>query len=141
MVERGVERELLDFCLEEEIGVIVYSPMKAGLLTGKFSRKLRDSLPEDDWRWKSPHFDEPRFSATLKLVDRLRPLAGHADRTLAELAIAWVLRRPAVTSAIVGARRPDQIEQTALAGDWDLTSAEIDRIEEWLAEWEAGINA
>jgi aryl-alcohol dehydrogenase-like predicted oxidoreductase len=141
MVERGVERELLDFCLEEEIGVIVYSPMKAGMLTGKFSRELRASLPEDDWRWNSPHFDEPRFSATLKLVDRLRPLAGHADRTLAELAIAWVLRRPAVTAAIVGARRPDQIEQTALAGDWDLTSAEIDRIEEWLAEWEAGINA
>ncbi len=141
MVERGVERELLDFCLEEDIGVIVYSPMQAGLLTGKFSRERLESLPEDDWRRQSAHFHEPRFSATLKLVDRLRPLTTHADRTLAELAIAWVLRRSAVTSAIVGARRPDQIEQTAFAGDWDLTSAEIDRIEEWLAEWEAGINA
>lgn len=141
MVERGVERELLDFCLEEEIGVIVYSPMQAGLLTGTFSRQRLLELPDDDWRHKSSHFQEPRFSATLKLVERLTPLARHADRTLAELAIAWVLRRSAVTAAIVGARRPDQIDQTALAGDWNLTSAEIDRIEEWLAEWEAGINA
>ncbi len=141
MIERGIERELLDFCLAEEIGVVVYSPMQAGLLTGKFNKQRQRELPEDDWRRKSPHFDEPRFSATLKLVERLRPVASHAGRTLAELAIAWVLRHPAVTAAIVGARRPDQIDQTALAGDWELTSAEIDRIEEWLAEWEAGLNA
>jgi aryl-alcohol dehydrogenase-like predicted oxidoreductase len=141
MIERGIERELLDFCLAEEIGVIVYSPMQAGLLTGTFDRQRLRELPADDWRRKSSHFEEPRFSATRKLVERLRPLAGHAGRTLAELAIAWVLRRPAVTAAIVGARRPDQIDQTALAGDWELTSAEIDRIEEWLAEWEAGLNA
>ncbi len=141
MVERGIERELLDFCLEEEIGVVVYSPMQAGLLTGKFSRSRFDTLPDDDWRRNSRHFEEPRFSATLKLVDRMRPVARHAGRSLAELAIAWVLRRAAVTSAIVGARRPDQIDETAHAGDWDLTSAEIDRIEEWLAEWEAGVGA
>jgi len=140
MVARGVEKELLDYCLEQEIGVVAYSPMQAGLLTGKFSKERFESLPLDDWRRKSHHFQEPRFSATLKLVERLRPLARHAGRSLAELSIAWVLRRPALTAAIVGARHPGQIEETALAGDWDLTSAEIDRIEEWLAEWEAGLN-
>lgn len=141
MVERGVERNLLDYCLEQEIGVIVYSPMQAGLLTGKFSRRLRDDLPADDWRRASRHFREPQFSATVQLVERLRPIAENAGRSLPELAIAWVLRRPAVTAAIVGARRPDQIEETANAGDWELTSAEIDSIEELLAQREAGIGA
>ncbi len=139
MVRRDVERDLLDFCLENEIGVVVYSPMQAGLLTGKFSKERLDALPPDDWRRKNAQFREPQFSATLKLVERLRPIARNANRSLAELAIAWVLRRPAVTSAIVGARRPDQIEGTAYAGDWELTSAEIDTIEELLAKREAGI--
>ena len=141
MVQRSVERDLLDYCLENEIGVVVYSPMQGGLLTGKFSRDLFSALPEDDWRRKNSQFQDPDFSATLALVDRLRPVAERAGRSLAELAIAWVLRRPAVTSAIVGARRPDQIEQTSNAGNWQLTSAQVDTIEELLAAREAGIGS
>ena len=141
MVQRSVERDLLNYCLENEIGVVVYSPMQAGLLTGKFSRDLFAALPEDDWRRKNSQFQDPDFSATLALVDQLRPVAERAGRSLAELAIAWVLRRPAVTSAIVGARRPDQIEQTFDAGNWQLTSAQVDTIEELLATREAGIGS
>ncbi len=138
MLERGVENELLDYCLQNEIGVVAYSPMQAGLLTGKFTRQRLAALPPDDWRRKNDHFKEPRFSANLKLVDKLEVLADRSGRTLAELAISWVLRRPEVTSAIVGARRPDQIEGTFQAADRELTSAEIDEIEELLARYEAG---
>lgn len=138
MLERGVENELLDYCLQNEIGVVAYSPMQAGLLTGKFTRQRLAALPPDDWRRKNDHFKEPRFSANLKLVDKLEVLADRSGRTLAELAISWVLRRPEVMSAIVGARRPDQIEGTFQAADRELTSAEIDEIEELLARYEAG---
>jgi aryl-alcohol dehydrogenase-like predicted oxidoreductase len=141
MVQRSVERDLLDYCLENEIGVVVYSPMQAGLLTGKFSAELFAALPEDDWRRKNSQFQDPDFSATLALVSQLRPVAERAGRSLAELAIAWVLRRSAVTAAIVGARRPDQIEQTSHAGNWQLTSAQVDTIEEFLATREAGIGS
>ncbi len=138
MLVRGVENELLDYCLQNEIGVVAYSPMQAGLLTGKFSRERLKSLPPDDWRRKDEQFREPRFSANLKLVEKLGVIADRCGRTLAELAISWVLRRLEVTSAIVGARRPDQIEDTFRAADWELTSAEIDEIEELLARYEAG---
>ncbi len=141
MIKREVERDLLDYCALEDIGVVVYSPMQAGLLTGKFTAESVRSLPPDDWRHKSPHFQEPELDANLEFVSRLRPIAERAGRSLAELAIAWVLRRSEVTSAIVGARRPSQIEATAPAGDWQLTSAEIDSISELLAEREAGIHS
>ncbi|MBT8399747.1 MAG: aldo/keto reductase [Rhodothermia bacterium] len=138
MLVRGVENELLDYCLQNEIGVVAYSPMQAGLLTGKFTRERLNALPPDDWRRKNEQFREPRFSANLKLAEKLEVVADRCGRTLAEFAIAWVLRRPEVTSAIVGARRPDQIEGTFQAADWELTSAEIDEIEELLARYEAG---
>ncbi len=139
MIRREVENELLDYCLQNDIGVIPYSPMQAGLLTGKFTRESVRSLPVDDWRRRSAHFNEPELSANLDLVERLRPIATGAGRGLAELAIAWVLRHPAVTAAIVGARRPSQIEVTALAAAWTLTAGEIDGIEELLTRREAGV--
>ncbi len=134
MLVRGIEAELLPFCEANNIGVIVYSPLQAGLLTGKFSMERLASLPEDDWRTRNRHFQEPAFSANLDFVQSLRPIAERNGRTLAQLAIAWVLRQPAVTAAIVGARRPDQITETAPAGDWSLSAEDIAALDELLEQ-------
>jgi aryl-alcohol dehydrogenase-like predicted oxidoreductase len=132
MLAPGIEQDILGYCAANHIGVIVYSPMCSGLFTGKFTKEKVDALPADDWRRaSSPYFQEPYFSAHLQLVEKLRPLAKRNNKTLSQLAIAWTLRRPEVTSAIVGARRPSQIEQTAPAGDWVLSEkdkAELDTI-------------
>lgn len=119
MLERGVEGEILPWCEAHGIGVIAYSPMQCGLLSGKMTRARRDRLPEDDFRRRDRHFQEPAFSATLELVEGLRRLAAEADRTPAQLALAWVLRRPTVTAAITGTRHPAQIEETAAAAEWE----------------------
>ncbi len=136
MIRRGVEAELLPYCAKNNIGVVAYSPMQRGLLTGKFSKKYLATLAPDDHRLKSGDYQEPEFSATLALVDKLRPIAERNKRTLAQLAIAWVLRRPEVTAAIVGARKPSQIAETASAADWILTKNDIAEIEKLLAERE-----
>jgi aryl-alcohol dehydrogenase-like predicted oxidoreductase len=134
MLRREVENELLPYCAENNIGVIVYSPMQAGLLTGKFSKERVASLPEDDWRGRNELFREPQLSVNLQLVENLRSIAERYGRTPAQLAIAWVLRRPEVTAAIVGARRPSQIEETVAAGDWELSLQDIAEIEALLNE-------
>ncbi|MGA2678304.1 MAG: aldo/keto reductase [Sedimentisphaerales bacterium] len=136
MIRRGVEAELLPYCAKNNIGVVAYSPMQRGLLTGKFSKKYLATLAPDDHRLKSGDYQEPEFSATLSLVDKLRPIAERNKGTLAQLAIAWVLRRPEVTAAIVGARKPSQIAETAPAADWILTKNDIIEIEKLLAERE-----
>lgn len=131
MLERGVEDDLLSYCQENQIGVIAYSPMYSGLLTGKYDRKRIEALDKNDWRKRDQEFQEPNLSANLELVDHLSAIAEAHDRTLPQLAIAWVLRRPEVTAAIVGARRPSQIEGTIPAATWDLsqdTIAEIDHL-------------
>jgi aryl-alcohol dehydrogenase-like predicted oxidoreductase len=125
MLERGIEDKILQYCSENNIGVIVYSPMQKGLLTGKFTRERVRNLPEDDHRRRDPRFQEPELSANLRLVEDLRSIAGKRGITLAQLAIAWVLRRPEVTAAIVGARRTSQIEETVVAGDWVLSKEDI----------------
>lgn len=132
MLERGIEDELLDYCEKNNIGVIVYSPMQRGLLTGKFSKERVLGLPNDDHRRKNIQFQEPQLSANLELVKSLRPIAEKNNITLAQLAIAWVLRRKEVTSAIVGARNQSQIQETAAAGDVKLTEDDIEVIEELL---------
>jgi len=137
MIHREVEDSLLSYCAKNKIGVVVYSPMQRGLLTGKFSKEHLASLAPDDHRRRSPDFQEPRFTATLELVEKLRPIAERNKRTLAQLAIAWVLRRPEVTAAIVGARRPEQIEETASASDWKLTKKDINQIEQLLVQRQA----
>jgi len=136
MIRRGVEAELLPYCAKNNIGVVAYSPMQRGLLTGKFSKKRLSELAPDDHRLKSGDYQEPEFSATLALVDKLGPIAERNKRTLAQLAIAWVLRRPEVTAAIVGARKPSQIAETAPAANWILTKNDIAEIEKLLAERE-----
>lgn len=134
MLERGVEDDLLEYCAANRVGVVAYSPMKAGLLTGKYTRKRVADLPENDWRRGSDQFKEPRLSANLNLIDKLKPIAERNGITLSQLAIAWVLRRPEVTSAIVGARRPRQIEETVEAGDVTLSQQDVEEIDVLLAK-------
>lgn len=133
MIQRSFENGLLEYCVEHEIGVIVYSPMESGLLTGKVTREWLAQLPDNDWRKSARSFVEPEISANLELVERLRPVAERNSKSVAQLAIAWALRHPGVTAAIVGARRPAQIEETYTAANWTLSAADINEIEQLLA--------
>ena len=129
MLKRQIEKNMLSFCKETDIGVIAYSPMQMGLLTGKFDAEKIAALAADDQRKIKPDFQEPQLTPTLELVEKLKPIADRNGKTLAQLAIAWVLRREEVTSAIVGARKPGQITETAPAGDWQLEAEDIEEIE------------
>jgi len=140
MLHRQVEDELLTYCAQNDIGVVAYSPMQRGLLTGKFSPERLASLPLDDHRRANADFHEPRFTATLELVEQLKPIAERSGKTLAQLSISWVLRRPEVTAAIVGARKPEQILETAPAAGWILNEEDIEQIEQLLAEHQAKIS-
>jgi aryl-alcohol dehydrogenase-like predicted oxidoreductase len=141
MLARGVEAELLPFCVANDIGVLAYSPMHNGLLTGKVTREWVAALPADDWRRDhNPEFREPALSANLSLVDGLRPIAQRHGKSLGELAVAWVLRRPEVSSAIVGARNPSQIEGTIGGADWKLSGAEVAEIEALLVDRSRRLN-
>ena len=139
MLRREAETQLLPFCGAHGIGVVVYSPMQAGLLAGTFTRERAANLPDDDWRKRSSHFQEPALNANLKLVESLKVIAKKKKRGVAELAIAWVLRRPEVTAAIVGGRGPEQVEQTHGGADWDLSAAEVAEIETLIKERDAAV--
>ncbi|MEA3225598.1 MAG: aldo/keto reductase [Planctomycetota bacterium] len=141
MLHREVEDELLGYCAENDIGVVAYSPMQRGLLTGKFSAERLAGLPADDHRKKHRDFQEPQLSATLELVEGLKGIAERNDRTCAQLALSWVCCRPEVTAAIAGARRPEQIIETAPASDWNLSENDIEEIEQLLAERQAKVNS
>lgn len=135
MIERGAEESgLLDYCREHNIGVVVYSPMQKGLLTGKYTRQLVQGLAKEDHRHNDPNFQEPRLTANLDLVAGLKTLAQKHGHTAAQMAIAWVLRRPEITAAIVGARRPSQVDETVSAGDKALSVEEIKAIDELLVK-------
>ena len=129
MIVPGVEEEILPYCGEHNIGVIAYSPMYKGLLTGRLTRDRLEALPENDHRSRDPRLNEPALSANLKLVAGLQEIANREGRSMSDIAIAWVLRRPEVTAAIVGARRPEQIEETARLGNWELSDALINEID------------
>jgi aryl-alcohol dehydrogenase-like predicted oxidoreductase len=128
LVHREIESEILPYCLSKEIGVIVYSPMASGLLTGAMTRDRAAALPRDDWRRGHPDFTEPNLSHNLALVARMREIARSLNRSVGELAIAWTQRHPAVTGAIVGARNAQQAEGVMRAGDLQLTEDEVDEI-------------
>jgi aryl-alcohol dehydrogenase-like predicted oxidoreductase len=134
MLLREIEKDLLPFCYENKIGVIVYWALMAGLLSGKFTKERASSLGDDDWRQGRYYFTEPALSATLSLVEGLRRIADRNGRTVAQLSIAWVLRRPEVTGAILGARRPSQIQETIAAADWSLSDEDLAEIELLLEE-------
>ena len=134
MVDRAVEPQILPLCVRHQIGVVAYSPMQSGLLSGRFDAERRKTLAPGDWRLKDSAFNEPVFSRAMELVQRLQPLARRQGRTVAQLAIAWVLRRPEVTAAIVGARRPEQIEETAVAADWELSESDLQEVDAILGQ-------
>lgn len=140
MLHREVEDELLGYCRQNDIGVIVYSPMQRGLLAGKFTPERLANLPEGDHRKTNPDFQQPKFGATLELIEQLKKIAQRSGRTCPQLAISWVLRRSEVTAAIVGARRPDQITETAAASDYLLSTEDIEEVEKLLAERQAKID-
>ncbi len=131
MLNRDVEKEILPYCEKHGIGVIPYSPMQSGLLTGKFDKSR---LAPDDWRHKSPYFQEPNLSRNLEFVESLKPIAEKYGKTVGHLAIAWVLKHSAVTSAIVGARRPEQATENVLAADLHLNQDDLIEIEQELNE-------
>lgn len=136
MFRRSIESDLLPFCRENNIGVIAYSPMQAGLLTGKFTHERAAALAETDWRKRSPYFNEPQLSVNLQAIDRLRPIAERNGITMAQLSLVWLLRDPVLTAAIVGARKPGQIGETLKASGVELSSADLEAIEEVLKERE-----
>jgi len=129
IIRRKIEEETLPYCEKRGIGVIVYSPMASGLLTGAMTRERAAALPADDFRSRNPEFSEPRLSKNLELVERLRQVGARHGRTPGEVAIAWTLRHPAITGAIVGARNAKQAEGVMRAGDLKLTRDEIAEIE------------
>ena len=134
LINRSVEEDILPYCLREGIGVIVYSPMASGLLTGAMTRERAARLSKDDWRSSDPEFREPRLSRNLALVERLREIGKRHGRSPGEVAIAWTLRNPAVTGAIVGARNARQADGVMRAGELQLTDKEINEIEDFFEE-------
>jgi aryl-alcohol dehydrogenase-like predicted oxidoreductase len=129
LIRRDVETTQLPWCQREKVGVIVYSPMASGLLTGAMTRERLASLPKNDWRNKNEQFREPKLSENLKAVERLRAAGARHGRSPGEVAIAWTLRHPAVTGAIVGVRNAKQVDGIIGAMDFRLTSQEIAEVE------------
>jgi aryl-alcohol dehydrogenase-like predicted oxidoreductase len=129
LIRRQIEQDVLPHCLKRGIGVISYAPMASGLLTGAMTRERATALPADDFRSRNPEFKDPKLSKNLELVERLRKVGARPGRGPGEVAIAWVLRHPAITGAIVGARNAKQAEGIMRAGDLKLTAEEISEIE------------
>ena len=130
MVRREIEGEILPYVRAHNIGVLAYSPMGSGLLTGTMTRERLANLPTDDWRTRSPHFQEPLLTRNLKIAAKVVEIADREGRTPGEIAIAWVLKNAAVTGAIVGIRTPEQVAGIAGGLDYRLdaaTAAELDR--------------
>lgn len=132
LVHPEVGEEILPYCLSQNIGVIVYSPMQSGLLTGTMTPERVANFPADDWRKTNEDFQEPRLSRNLKLADLLKEIGAQYGRSAGEVAIAWTLLNPAVTAAIVGARSSKQVEGTIHAPDIQLSQDDIARIEEFV---------
>ena len=125
LIRRDVEKEVLPFCAEQGIGVIVYSPMGSGLLTGAMTAERAAKLPSDDWRSKNPEFQEPKLSQNLQLAQRVKELAERRSVSAGALAAAWTLSNPAVTGAIIGARNARQVQEVFPHADLVVTREEV----------------
>jgi aryl-alcohol dehydrogenase-like predicted oxidoreductase len=134
LVHREVEDQVLPYCSQEDIGVIVYSPMASGLLTGAMTRERAAKLSKDDWRRTHPDFTEPNLSRNLALVEHLQQIARRHNRSAGEVAIAWTLHNAAVTGAIVGARNAQQAEGVMRAGELRLTDQDVSEIDSFVGE-------
>lgn len=130
LIDRYIEGEILPFCAQNNIGVIVYSPMASGLLTGKMTRERIANFPQDDWRRTNENFQEPKLSQNLALAERLGQIGRRHNLSAGEVAIAWTLRRPEVTGAIVGGRSAAQVEGIIGAGDFRLSEDELREVEQ-----------
>jgi aryl-alcohol dehydrogenase-like predicted oxidoreductase len=128
ILRREIESDILPYAAQQNIGVIVYSPMYSGLLTGKMTRERIAHLPEDDWRRRNENFQEPKLSSNLRLVQLLECIGGRHGRSAGEVAIAWTLRHPAVTAAIVGVRNREQVEGVIGAAGFRLCDKEYEEI-------------
>ena len=133
MLRPAIEAEILPFCQENKIGVINYSPMVSGLLTGRMSAERVAARPADDWRRKAVEFNEPRLSRNLKLVELLREIGSAHGVEPGVVAVAWTLHHPAITAAIVGGRSPEQVKGLAPALSFRLTEGEFGQIGAFLA--------
>ena len=129
IISPEIEESVLPYTQANHIGVIVYSPMKSGLLSGAMTRERVAAMPEDDFRRRTPHFQEPRLTHNLALAELLRTIGKRHGRTAGEVAIAWTLRHPAVTAAIVGMRAPKQVEGVIGATEFRLSPEEIAEIQ------------
>jgi aryl-alcohol dehydrogenase-like predicted oxidoreductase len=129
LIRREIEAEILPFCFREGIGVIAYSPMFSGLLTGAMTRERAARLPDNDWRSRDSEFREPKLSHNLDLVECLRVIGAPHGRSPGEVAIAWTLHHPAITGTIVGARSAVQVEGVIGAMDFKLSEEELAKIE------------
>ena len=127
-ISPDVEDEILPYCERNRIGVIVYSPMKSGLLTGAMTKERVANFPEDDFRRRAPSFKEPQLSRNLELAELMKAIGARHNRSAGEVAIAWTLRHPAVTAAIVGVRSPGQVSGIIGALDFRLSAEEIAEI-------------
>jgi aryl-alcohol dehydrogenase-like predicted oxidoreductase len=128
LIRREAEIELLPYCQSQNIGVICYSPMASGLLTGSMTRDRIAALPLNDWRTRNPEFQEPKLSRNLLIAQHLRDIGQRHGVSAGEAAIAWVLRHPAITGAIVGARNAKQVEGIIAAANLTLAPAEIEEL-------------
>jgi aryl-alcohol dehydrogenase-like predicted oxidoreductase len=137
MISPEIEESIVPYCRTNNIGVIAYSPMKSGLLSGKMTRERVAALPEDDFRRRTPNFQEPLLSRNLELAELLRGIGQRHGRTTGEVAIAWVLRRPEVTAAIVGMRSAEQVDGVIGAAEFRLSAAEVAEIESFRAKSQA----
>ena len=134
LIRREIEASILPYCHEHNIGVIVYSPMASGLLTGEMTRERIAALPADDWRKeKNATISEPLLSRNLQLVELLRTIGSRHGQTPGEAAIAWVLRQPAVTARDCRRRRPGQLKELIGAAEWRLAPKELSEIESFLS--------
>jgi aryl-alcohol dehydrogenase-like predicted oxidoreductase len=139
LLNRRIEKEILPFCVEHGIGVINYSPMVSGLLTGKMTKERLAGM-KDDWRQKSANFTEPKVTKNLALADLLGEIGKRHEVETGVVAIAWTLRQPGITAAIVGGRTPQQLEGTAPALSFRLSPAEIAEIDAFVAVNELGVS-
>jgi aryl-alcohol dehydrogenase-like predicted oxidoreductase len=136
-----IEQEILPYAQANDIGVIIYSPMKSGLLSGAMTRERIAAMPEDDFRQRTPNFKEPLLSRNLEIAELLKIIGKRHGRTAAEVAIAWTLRHPAVTGAIVGMRSAKQVEGVIGAAEFRLSAEEITEIERFRAASAAPVTA
>src|SRR5882724_11827253 len=138
LIRRGAAADQIPWCAANQIGVIVYGPLQAGLLSGAMTEQRAAGLPADDWRARNPEFTGDRLARNLDLAQRLIPVAQRHGATQAAVAIAWVLSWPGVTGAIVGARRPAQLSHWAAAGHIQLSGRDLDEIAAAIAQSGAG---